>query len=69
MNEYVFSVLPWGKEISVAATDEKAARRMAWNSLPDQAKDNTEGLDCVDYRSAPDHQIEGVTATQFGYMP
>lgn len=65
LNEYVFSVLPWAREIAVVSDNEKTARRIAWDSLPDMAKDNTEGLECVDEYTALPEQVEGVAYTQF----
>lgn len=66
LNEYVFSVSPWGREISVAASSEKEARRIAWDSMPDSAKDNAESMECVDGAYPSEHKTAGVTATQFG---
>ena len=37
-----------GREVTVTASSEKEARKLAWSSLTDEEKDACGNLDCVD---------------------
>lgn len=53
MNQtYTFAVEPWGYDVSVIADNEKAAHKLAFESLSEQAKDNCECLDLIDVQVA-----------------
>lgn len=48
MNIYTFNADPLVHEIKVVAPDEKAAYKLAWNSLDDGMKNSVIILDCLD---------------------
>jgi hypothetical protein len=52
MNKYVYYVEGCNIEVSAVATDQKTARKLAWESLTDEQKNAAACLDWIDTEAA-----------------
>lgn len=65
MNTYTAAVMPWGFEREATAETEKTARRMIWNDLTDEQRDNCQCIDVVDERAASDSETVAALAGMY----